>query len=76
MNANNKKRMLDAVMRYGTEGKPVKQAMNDYNTWLDNLNNIRVQDPSAIIGNGNLSVYDFFGGKKPTIKYLNGDKIE
>lgn len=76
MNWENAQWVRSINRRYGSEVKPIKQAVQDFNTWQDNMNNIRTQvGGSAIIDNDNLTVYDFYGGKKPKLKFANGDKI-
>lgn len=76
MNWENSQWVRSINRRYGSEVKPIKQAVQDFNTWQDNMNNIRAQvGGSAIIDNDDLTVYDFYGGKKPKLKFANGDKI-
>lgn len=76
MNWENSQWVRAINRRYGSEVKPIKQAVQDFNTWQDNMNNIRAQvGGSAIIDNDNLTVYDFYGGKKPKLKFADGDKI-
>ena len=76
MNWENAQWVRSINRRYGSEVKPIKQAVQDFNTWQDNMNNIRTQvGGSAIIDNDDLTVYDFYGGKKPKLKFADGDKI-
>ena len=76
MNWENAQWVRSINRRYGNEVKPIKQAVQDFNTWQDNMNNIRTQvGGSAIIDNNNLTVYDFYGGKKPKLKFADGNKI-
>lgn len=61
--------------RYGTEVKPIKQAVADFKTWRQNLDNIYKGDSSAIIGNEGVTAYDFLNGNMPDLKYRSGKDL-
>lgn len=75
MNWRNAQMVRDINRRYGLEVKPVKQAVENYNKFLENKNSIRANRPEARFGK-NPSVYDFVGGRTPELEMLDGEKIQ
>lgn len=61
--------------RYRKEIKPIKDAVDAYNQYVDKWDAISTNDETAIRGY-NYSVDDFYGGNRPDIGYRSGKRIE
>lgn len=74
MNWRNAQLVRDINRRYGLEAKPIKQAVENYNKFMENKNTIRA-NKQARFGK-DPSVYDFVGGRVPQLEVLDAKDIQ
>ncbi len=74
MNWRNAQLVRDINRRYGLEAKPIKQAVENYNKFMENKNNIRA-NKDARFGK-DPSIYDFVGGKVPQLQVKDAKDIQ